>query len=85
MGDVLLENPGSAQSYGRQFDKCHLPKHRSRPGTTFMATVFSDRSGLFQQDYTFFRNFEEHDEELLPWPLNSPDLNLIKHVWDVLE
>ena len=31
--------------------------------------------------------FKEHDEEfrVLLWSPNSPKLNLIKHLWDVLE
>lgn len=30
--------------------------------------------------------FEEHNEsEVLCWPLNSPELNLINHVWDVVD
>ena len=60
----------------------------------FMATVFPDGSGLFQQDNAPCHTtkivqewFEEHDKEfkVLPWPPNSPDLNLIVHLWDVLE
>ena len=26
--------------------------------------------------------FEDHDIILLPWPSSSPDMNIIKHVWD---
>ena len=33
VGNVLLGNPGSGHSCGRQFDTCHLPKHRCRPDT----------------------------------------------------
>ncbi|KAF7640777.1 hypothetical protein LDENG_00015010, partial [Lucifuga dentata] len=31
--------------------------------------------------------FEEHDKEfkVLTWPPNSPDLNPIEHLWDVME
>lgn len=53
-----------------------------------MAMVFLDGSG-FQQDNEPCHTvgivqewFEEHDQEfkVLPWPLNSPDLNVNKHV-----
>uniref|UniRef100_A0A3Q3JTD4 Transposase Tc1-like domain-containing protein n=1 Tax=Monopterus albus TaxID=43700 RepID=A0A3Q3JTD4_MONAL len=60
----------------------------------FMAKVFPDGSGFFQQDdapcYTaksVQEWFEEHDSEfkVLTWPPNSPDLNPVEHLWDVLE
>ena len=60
----------------------------------FMATLFPDRSGLFQQDNVPCHTskilqewFEEHDDEfkVLPYPPNSADLNPVHHLWGVLE
>ena len=60
----------------------------------FMAMVFPDGSGLFQQDnapchtaHIVRECFEEHYEvfTVLPWLPNAPDLNLIEHLWDVLD
>ena len=48
--DVLMRNLGCWSSCGCCLDTCHLPKHRCRPCTSFMATVFPDDIGLFQQD-----------------------------------
>ncbi|XP_053480566.1 intraflagellar transport protein 122 homolog isoform X3 [Ictalurus furcatus] len=60
----------------------------------FMATVFPNSSGLFQLDnalcYTAYivqEWFEEHDQrfKVLILPPNSQDLNLIEHLWGVLD
>ena len=73
-----------------QFDTYHLPKQ----STPLHGTGIPNGNGLFQQDnvschsaHTVGEWFEEHDEELkvLAWPANSPDLNPIGRLCDVLE
>ncbi|XP_053084513.1 endoplasmic reticulum protein SC65 isoform X3 [Pangasianodon hypophthalmus] len=92
LGNVLLGNLESWHSCGCYFDTDHLPKHCLDQVHSFMATVFPNGNCLFQQDNVPSHTakivqewFEEHDKEfkVLTWPPNSPDLNLIKHLWDV--
>ncbi|GBL97929.1 hypothetical protein AVEN_127029-1 [Araneus ventricosus] len=60
----------------------------------YIAFVFPTGNGIFQQDNApchkaqiVFVWFEEHTDEfhLLSWPPNSPDLNPMEHIWDVIE
>ncbi|GBO44314.1 hypothetical protein AVEN_150192-1 [Araneus ventricosus] len=60
----------------------------------YLAFVFPTGNGIFQQDNApchkvriVLEWFEEHTDEfhLMSWPPNSPDLNPMEHIWDVME
>ncbi|GBN47499.1 hypothetical protein AVEN_105899-1 [Araneus ventricosus] len=59
-----------------------------------MALVFPTRNGIFHQDNASCHRarivlewFEELTDEfhLMSWQPNSPDLNPMEHIWDVME
>ena len=60
----------------------------------YMTSVFPAGNGMFQQDIASCHKagivlewFQEHDVEfqLMSGPPNSPDFNLMEHIWDVME
>ncbi|GBM34427.1 Transposable element Tcb2 transposase [Araneus ventricosus] len=60
----------------------------------YLAFVFPTGNGIFQQDNApchkariVLECFEEHTDEfhLMSWPPISPDLNLMEHIWVVME
>ncbi|GBM81977.1 Transposable element Tcb2 transposase [Araneus ventricosus] len=60
----------------------------------YVAFVFPTGSRFFQQDNApchkariVLEWFEEHTDKfhLMSWPPNSPDLNPMEHIWDVME
>jgi len=64
------------------------------PWPTFMVTMYPSSDGYFQQDNAPYHKawiisnwFLEHDNEftVLKWLPQSPDLNPMEHLWDMVE
>lgn len=83
LGRVLLGNLGSWHPCACYFDITYLSvvTNNAHP---FMETIFLVCCGLFHQGTHQW--FDEHNNEFkaLTWPTYFPNLNPIKHLWDLL-
>ncbi|GBM75942.1 hypothetical protein AVEN_125348-1 [Araneus ventricosus] len=94
LGDVLMGGSGIRSCDRTDHESCKLSEHHYGSAAPNMVFVFPTGNGIFQQDNTpchkawiVLEWFEEHTDEfhLMSWPPNSPDLNLMEHIWDVME
>ncbi|GBL85036.1 Transposable element Tc1 transposase [Araneus ventricosus] len=85
LGPVVVEQTMKAANY------LNIIADQLHP---YMAFVFPTRNGIFQQDnapchkaWIVLEWFEEDTDEfhLMSWLPNSPDLNPMEHIWDVME
>ncbi|GBM44997.1 hypothetical protein AVEN_225744-1 [Araneus ventricosus] len=75
-------------------ESCELSEHHCGSVAPYMAFVFPTGNAIFQQDKVHCHKvrfvlgwFEEHTDvfHLMSWPPNSPDLNPMEQIWDVME
>ncbi|GBN22348.1 hypothetical protein AVEN_145726-1 [Araneus ventricosus] len=87
LGDVLMGGSGTRNCGRTDQESCELLNIIVDQLHPCMVFVFQQDNASCHKARIVLEWFEEHTDEfhLMFWPPNSPDLNPIEHIWDVME